>query len=98
MANWRILSIIAMLCQGISPMLHNKAIQTHGAMMNIVLAQVVFVPISVIWLLGHKSEIQLVSGTSFAVSLLASILSIIYAICMFYAMRLKQIRKAIPSS
>lgn len=89
MINWRSLTIIAVLCQSLMPPLHNKAIQTHGVMMNLVVCQIPFVSFLLFWLITHRHDLSLITRGSFALALIASILSLINAFSLFGAFKQK---------
>ena len=89
MLNWRLLTVLATLFQGVAPIFHNKATGIHGVMMNLLVCQIVFVTVPLIWTLTHPQDLSLITKESFVFGVAASLVSLFYAICLFGSFKLK---------
>ena len=87
--NWRLLTVLATLFQSVAPIFHNKAVGIHGAMMNLLVCQVVFAGFPLLWVATHPRDLSLITARSFAFGLTASLASLFYALCLFGAFKLK---------
>lgn len=76
MQKWQVLTVLAMLCAGVFPVLHNKSVQIHGPLMQMTMISFVFVIFCGCWLVYSPESMQLVTKGSFKIALMGGIVSI----------------------
>lgn len=85
--SWFTLTLIATICAGIFPLFFNKAIQTHGAFMNLVATNLVFTTFSIFWLATHSQDLSLITKRSLLLVSIGALINLIGGLCLFSAFK-----------
>lgn len=83
MPSWFFTILLVAILLGISPILHNQAIQIHGPVVNLMSVSIIFVIFGSFWLIIHKQDLQLLTKYSFLITTLTGFFSFVATMLLF---------------
>lgn len=83
MPSWFFTILLVAILLGISPILHNRAIQIHGPVVNLMSVSIIFVIFGSFWLFIHKQDLQLLTKYSFLITTLTGFFSFVATMLLF---------------